>query len=75
MRGLRAGLFQRVEAIEREFVEETETGINGGTAPSLECAETPIVECFTNREHLLGAHAGGGEALMAIAEDIIVKLN
>lgn len=75
MRGLRAGLFQRVEAIEREFVEKTETGINGGTAPSLECAEAPIVECFTSREHLLGAHAGGGEALMAIAEDIIVKLN
>lgn len=71
--GLGRGFFEGAEAVEGVFAEEAEAGVDGGAAPGLEAGEAHLVEDGGGGEHLRGGHARGGEGLVAVAQDGVVK--
>jgi hypothetical protein len=60
VRGFRAGFFECIKALKGEFIKETQAGVNGGASPGFEGIETPVIQLFADRKHLLGAHPGRG---------------
>ena len=59
-------LAQALEAIPRVFAQETHAGVERGATPGFERPETDIVEFLADRQHVLGAHTGCDQGLVAV---------
>jgi len=57
------------ESLPRILVEETETGIEGGTAPSLEGIISNLIHYVKDGNHFFCSHTRCGKRLMRITED------
>ena len=73
LRRVRRGLLERAEPVERVFVEVAQAGVDGGTAPGFQAAEADFIEDGSGGQHLRGGHAGGGQRLVAVAENGVVE--
>ncbi|GIW15948.1 MAG: hypothetical protein KatS3mg063_1801 [Tepidiforma sp.] len=61
-------LFDFAEALPRVLLEEAEAGIEGGAAPAFDGVVADGVHELEDGDHVLGAHAGREERLVAIAD-------
>ena len=50
------------------FVQEAQGGVESGAAPGFEGPVTDLVQRGGDRQHVGGAHAGGYEALVRVAQ-------
>ena len=57
------------ETVPGVFVEETEAGIEGSTAPSFERMVADFIELGKNLEHFVGGHSGSDKRLVRVAKD------
>jgi hypothetical protein len=73
VRGLGRKLLERAKAIEGVFGQVAQAGVDDGSTPGFQCVETHAVEFFDDRQHLGGLHAGGGQRLVAIAQDSLIE--
>ncbi len=60
-------LLELAKALPGVFAEEAEGGIEGRAAPDLDAVEAGVVHLRRDGEHVFGAHAGGEQALVAVA--------
>ena len=60
-------LLELAEALPGVLAEEAEGGVERRAAPDLDRVEAGVVHLRRDREHVLGAHAGGEQALVAVA--------
>jgi hypothetical protein len=57
------------------FVEKAVHGVEGGAAPGFHGPEPHLIHQFGHGDHVLGAAAGGEQALVAVAEAQIHDLH
>src|SRR5690606_6220931 len=62
-------LLELAEPLPWIFIQETETGVEGGATPDFERPEAGVVELLADGEHVFGAHACGEKRLVCIAQD------
>ncbi len=60
---------QTAQPLPGVLAQEAHAGIEGGPAPGLQGPETDLVQLGADGQHVLGAHAGGDEGLVAVAQD------
>ena len=73
LRRLGRGFLQGAEAVERILAQIAQARVDGGTAPGFKAAEAHLVEDGGGGQHLRGGHAGGGQGLVAVAQDGVVE--
>ena len=73
--GLLEVALQGADALPGIFVEKAVHGVEGGAAPGLHGPEAHLVHQFGHRDHVLGAPAGGEQALVAVAQAQIHDLH
>ncbi|MCY1180164.1 hypothetical protein D9M73_205940 [compost metagenome] len=76
---LQAGVWQRcaqlAQALPRVFLEEAHAGVEGGATPDFQRPVADLVELVADRQHVFGAHAGGQQRLVGVAQDGIGDSN
>ncbi|MNQ73741.1 hypothetical protein D3C85_884840 [compost metagenome] len=72
---LQAGVRQRgaqlAQTLPRVFFQETYAGVEGRAAPALQRPVADFVELVADRQHVFGAHAGGEQRLVGVAQDSV----
>jgi hypothetical protein len=70
---LQAGVGQRgaqlAQALPRVFFQEAHAGVEGRAAPDFQRPVADFVELVADRQHVFGAHAGGQQRLVSVAQD------
>ncbi|MNZ75478.1 hypothetical protein D3C78_939560 [compost metagenome] len=70
---LQAGVRQRgaqlAQTLPRVFLEETYAGVERRAAPAFQRPVADFVELVADRQHVFGAHAGGEQRLVGVAQD------
>ena len=60
---------QLAQALPRVLLEEAHTGVEGRAAPDFQGPVADFVELVADRQHVVGAHAGGQQRLVGVAQD------
>ena len=64
-----------VQPIKGVLAQEAQAGVDGGSSPSLQGAESEVVQQADCRQHLRRSHASGRQRLVSVSQDRIVKYN
>src|SRR5262245_44756259 len=59
---------ERPQSLPGIFLQKTQAGVKGGTAPDLQRPKAYRVEFLGNRQHVLSAHPGRQKRLMSVAQ-------
>ena len=73
--GLFEVAFQGADAFPGIFVQKAVHGVEGGAAPGFDGPEAHLVHQFGHRDHVLGAPAGGKQALVTVTQAQIHDLH
>jgi hypothetical protein len=60
---------QFAQALPRVFFQEAYAGVEGRAAPDFQGPVADFVELVADRQHVVGAHAGGQQRLVSVAQD------
>ncbi len=70
---LQTGVGQRrtqlAQALPRVFLEKAHTGVERRAAPAFQRPVADLVELVADRQHVFGAHSGGEQRLVSVAQD------
>lgn len=69
--GVRQGGAQLAQTLPRVFLEEAHAGVEGRATPDFQRPVAHLVELVADRQHVFGAHAGGQQGLVGVAQDCV----
>ena len=68
-RGMGQVFLQQSEPLPGVLIQVAEAHVEGGTTPGFDGVIAGAVHFFQDRQHIYDAHAGGGDGLVAVAEN------